>query len=174
MSSQSLRSQPGAVSVALKFAPAQVLIDRGNEIRELIAYRAHEHFERRGRIHGFDFEDWLWAESEVLYPCRHDLKESAEAMVLRAELPGIFTAGQLEVSVEPRRLMISGKRQVDAICADDKGEHAQKMAERIFRVHDLIVAIDPSSTTATLEDEILEIVMPKSAQKPTKKVEVTT
>lgn len=31
-----------------------------------IAERAHELFEYRGRVHGYDWEDWLQAEHEIL------------------------------------------------------------------------------------------------------------
>lgn len=161
MSSQPLSRQPGGTPVTLKLAPAEVLINREDEIRELIARRAYELFERRGRAYGFDVDDWLWAESELLYPCSHALKESPGAIVLHAELPGIFTADQLEVSIEPRRLMVSGETKVDAIYGDDKGDHAQRVPERIFRVHNLPVEVDPSKAVATLKGQVLEVVMPK-------------
>lgn len=103
----------------------------------MIARRAYELFERRGRAPGFDVDDWRWAESEVLYPCRHDLKDLPDAILLKAELPGSFTADELEVSIEPRRLMVSGERKVDAIYGDPKGSHAHKMPERIYRVHEV-------------------------------------
>jgi HSP20 family molecular chaperone IbpA len=36
-------------------------------------------------------------------------------------------------------------------------------AQRILRVHELPVDVDPSRATATLKDEALEVVMPKIA-----------
>jgi hypothetical protein len=36
------------------------------DLNSLIAHRAYVLFEQRGRIHGFDFEDWLRAEREIL------------------------------------------------------------------------------------------------------------
>lgn len=147
----------------VKPVPAQVLIERGKEIHDLIARRAYEIFERRGRVHGSAISDWLLAESEMLYPCRHDLKELPEGLVLRAEMPGSFTTTELELSVEPRRLMVSGKKIVDAIYGDQQGGHLRRLPERIFRVHELPIEIDPSRTTATLRGDFLEVVMPKTA-----------
>jgi len=36
------------------------------DLQEQIERRAYELFEQRGRIHGFDIDDWLQAENEVL------------------------------------------------------------------------------------------------------------
>jgi outer membrane protein TolC len=36
------------------------------ELEEKIKRRAYELYEQRGRIHGFDVDDWLQAENEVL------------------------------------------------------------------------------------------------------------
>ncbi len=36
------------------------------DIQAAIAQRAHELYEYRGRVHGYDWEDWLKAEQEIL------------------------------------------------------------------------------------------------------------
>jgi outer membrane protein TolC len=36
------------------------------DLQEQIERRAYELYEQRGRIHGFDIDDWLQAENEVL------------------------------------------------------------------------------------------------------------
>ncbi len=36
------------------------------DLQEQIKHRAYEIYEERGRIHGFDIDDWLQAENEVL------------------------------------------------------------------------------------------------------------
>lgn len=95
MNAQPLRRDRSSNAVMLKFVPAPVLREREKRIRDLIARRAYEIFERRGSSHGSDISDWLWAESELLFPCRHDLKETPDAFVLEAEMPGGFTADEL-------------------------------------------------------------------------------
>jgi HSP20 family molecular chaperone IbpA len=71
---------------------------------------------------------------------------------------------------------VSGERQVGALHGDSEGIHLQKEAQRILRVHDLPVDVDPSKTTATLKDEVLEVVMPKAgaAEKPRDKAKETS
>ena len=145
----------------VKLVVADVLLKQKNEIQNTIARRAYELFEGRGSAHGHDIDDWIEAEAEVLYPCRHDLKQSGEAIVFRADLPSSFAATQLNVSVEPRRLMVSGERESDVICGGDEPAHFEKKTQRIFGVEELPVDVDPSRTTAKLKGETLEIVMPK-------------
>ena len=148
---------------AVKLVPAQDLAQRAIDIHDMIARRAYALFEGRGGVHGHDIDDWTAAESELLYACRHDLQESAEAVILRAKLPSSFAADQLKVSVEPRRLTVSGEKEFDLISAVDEPAHNEERTQRVFRVEELPVDVDPSRTTARLAGATLEIVMPKVA-----------
>jgi len=150
-------------TIPVKLVPADVLLNRKNEIQNMISRRAYELFKSDGSVHGRDIDDWIEAEVEVLHPYRHGLKKSVEAIVFKAELPGSFRADQLNVSVEPRRLMVNGEREQDVICGGDTPAHMEKRTERIFGVEELPVNVDPSRATATLKGEILEIVMPRVA-----------
>jgi hemerythrin-like domain-containing protein len=60
---------------------------------EAIARPAYRIVAHRGSGHGRNIDDWLQAESEVVHPCRCDLRESTEAISVRAEVPGILSAG---------------------------------------------------------------------------------
>lgn len=145
----------------VKVIPAQVLANRFNDIHDMVARRAYELFESRGCVNGHDLDDWHQAEHELLFPCRHDLKDSAEGIILHAEMPNSFTAEQLKVGVEPRRVIVSGEREVSMLCGDGEGTHTEKRAQRVFRVHDLPVEVDPSRSTAVLRGDILDVQMPK-------------
>ena len=149
--------------IAVKILPPQDLANRASEVHAMIARRAYELFANRGCEHGQDLQDWLAAESDIVHVCRHDLRESDEAVVLRAELPNSFKADQLLVSVEPRRLVVSGERELDTICGGHYTAHIEKRTRRILRMHDLASTVDPSKASATLQGETLEIVMPKVA-----------
>jgi hypothetical protein len=85
----------------VKLVAADVLLNRKDEIQNVIAHRAYELFEGHGRTNGRDVDDWIEAEVEVVRTYRHDLKKSPEAIVFKAELPFSFTVDQLNVSVEP-------------------------------------------------------------------------
>ena len=147
----------------VKLVTPGILLKRKNEIQNMIARRAYVLFESRGFAHGHDVDDWIEAEVELLHPYRHDLKESVETIVYRADLPSSFAAAQLNVSVEPRRLIISGEKELEVTCVGDAPTHMEKRTQRIFGVEELPVDVDPSRATAKLKGEILEIVMPKVA-----------
>ena len=147
----------------VNLVPPAILLDRKQELHSRIARRAYEIFESHGKEHGRHLDDWLQAESEVMYTCRHDLRESDLAFTLRAEVPGSFTPEQLRVSVEPHRLMVSGERELDVLRGDSSGTHTEKRLQYIFGAHDLSNEVDPAKAKATLRREVLEIVMPKVA-----------
>jgi HSP20 family molecular chaperone IbpA len=150
----------------VKIALAQDLANRVNEVHEMIALRAYELFAGRDGEHGRELEDWLQAESDVLHVCRHDLRESTDAVILHADLPCSFTADQLKVSVEPCRLIVSGETELDVICGGHEPAHTEKRTRRILLMHDLPEIVDPLKTTASLKGETLEIVMPKVTAEP--------
>lgn len=147
----------------VRLVPAEILAHRRKEIEGLIAQRAYQLFERRGFQHGRDVEDWLQAENEIIHWCRHDLRESDEAITLRAEMPSAYSADQMIVSIEPLRLTVSGERDIEVGYSDGVNTGTRVEPRRIFRAHDLSVEVNPSTSTASLRDNILEVVMPKAA-----------
>ena len=58
---------------------------------------------------GHGAEDWLKAELESLDAVHIELTQSGDRIEVKAEMPG-FAEKEVEVSVEPRRLTIAGKR----------------------------------------------------------------
>ncbi len=166
---QSTGLQPAKAPAPLKLVTTEDLFDRVQDIYDSIARRAFEIFESRGHADGYDFDDWLRAESELLHPLHVDLADSGDALAVQAEVPG-FSLNELEVSVEPRRLTISGKRQGKDERKSGKTIYAERCSDQVLRVLDLPANVDPAKTTATLKDGVLELVMPKTVQG--KKVQV--
>ena len=82
--------------------------DLAEQIRETLAHRACEIFERRGRMHGHDLEDWWQAESEILRELPSEINESPEHILVRIELTGLDPT-TLQVGVEPRRVVLRGR-----------------------------------------------------------------
>jgi HSP20 family molecular chaperone IbpA len=153
--------QQREAGIPVQLITADILHNRKAELDLMIARRAFELFEGRGGDHGHDVDDWITAELELLRPYRHYLKESTEAVVFHADLPCSFTPDQFNISVEPRRLMVSGERELEVTCVGDFPTRVEKRTQRIFRMEELPVDVDPSETIATLKGEQLEIMMPK-------------
>jgi HSP20 family protein len=136
------------------------LAERMGQISAAIARRAYELFEARGSEDGHDWQDWFRAESELLAPVPVKVAETDQELHVRAEVPG-FTDKDVEVRVEPRRLIICGKKQQTS--EQEKGRAGSRVerSDEIVRVVDLPHEIDPDKVRATLENEMLTITLPK-------------
>ncbi len=146
-------------STPLKLVDSQQITKHEQETRGLIARRAYELFEGRGRAPGNELDDWFRAEAEMLQPLKLDLTESNDAFAVRTPVPG-FKASELMVAVDPRRLTIAGKHDSGVETKDaEKGRTAE--AHHLFHVLDLGAEIDPSRVAAGLRGDMLELVLPK-------------
>jgi len=140
------------------------------ELHEMISRRAFELFEKGGGIFGRDLDNWFKAESELLHPVNISIDETDEGLKVQAEVPG-FKAEELEVSVEPHRLTITGVRKaMKEEKKKGKTVYSERSAERIMRVVELPVEVNTEVVSAVLKDGVLEFTMPKAA--PAKKITI--
>jgi HSP20 family protein len=132
---------------------ASDFLERADSIFEGISRRAYEIFEGRGPLLGGDAEDWFQAERELLHPVHVQVGETAEALEIRAEVPG-FNEKELSVNVEPNRLVIAGKREREA--EQTKGEtiYSEICQNQIMRVIELPAEVQTDKVTATLANGI--------------------
>jgi HSP20 family protein len=157
-------------SADLNLVSVHELFEHTQDVSDLIGRRAFEIFESRGKVHGNDREDWLLAESELLTPVKFHLSESGEQLTVRAEVPG-FNREEIKVSLEPHRLSVSGKAQLEDHHSG-KQIHSHRHRQLMFRVIDLPCEVDLSKARATFNDGSLEVVMPRAA--PAKSLRVET
>ena len=136
-----------------------------------IARRAFEIFDGNGRLFGNDLHDWFQAEAELLRPLHVEMTDSDESLNIQAEVPG-FGPKDLEVSVEARRLTITGKRETKEEKKAKKTVYKERCSDEILRVVDLPAEINTEKVKATLENGVLSLEMPKAA--PAKKIAVET
>jgi len=137
-----------------KFVAIDHLKNRINALRERIARRAFEIFQRHGSTNGSDLDDWLQAEAELCQSVRVEVTELDDALIVHAAVAAC-SADDLEVCVEPLRLIITGKRAAS-------GEEAS--SDQILVVFSLRTAVDPTRVAATLQNDILELVMAKASR----------
>ena len=168
------RSSPESsieISADVNLVSVHELFEHTQDVFNLIARRAFEIFENRGHVHGNDREDWFLAESELLTPVKFHLSESGERLTARAEVPG-FHRQEIKVSLEPRRLSISGKTEPLENQKSEKHPHSHRHAQLMFRVIDLPCEVDLAKAKASFNDGRLEVVMPKAD--PARSVRVET
>jgi HSP20 family protein len=169
MKESGLAVQPARDTVIRKAEPVD-LVERMNNLYDRIAKRAFEIFDGDGRRHGRDLAHWYQAEVEFLHPLHIEVSESAEALTVRAEVPG-FKAEELKINVEPRRVTITGERKTREESKTKKTIYSETCSDQILRVVDLPAAVDTEKAKATLKDGMLELDVPKSAPAKTVRIE---
>jgi HSP20 family protein len=146
-----------------KIVKFETLADRIDDIFSTIARRAYEIFEGNGHQHGHDVEDWFKAEAELLHPVNIEIVETDQTLEVKAEVPG-FSEKELELSVEPQRLTITGKHETSKKEKKGKTVYSERSASTILRVVALPLDVDTAKVSATLRNGILHITAPKSAK----------
>ena len=150
----------------VKAAKIEGSLERMEQLYGAISRRAFELFEKEGRVDGHHLRHWLEAERELLHPVHMKLEDAGGELVVRAELPG-FTASDIEVSVEPRRVIITGKRESKEEDKQGDAVYVEQCSDEIFRTMDLPVEVNVMKVTATLKDGVLNVQLPKAeATKP--------
>ena len=149
----------------------QRLLQRMKEVSEAIGRRAYEFFERRGQEIGWDIDDWLHAECELLRRVPIEISEDDKVLKIRAEVPG-FSAKDIQISVEPRRIIISGQSQTTEDQETAKTVTSEWKSNEIFRALELPAEVDPAKATAAVKDGILELSIEKAVAAGAVAVEV--
>ena len=155
------RSQSSNQPAILKLLDGDPFLQRMGEIHDILARRAYELFDGRGRQHGHDLEDWLHAESELLNPVPLEISDAEEQVIVRADVPG-FKENEIEVRVEPHCLNISGKREQSRDQTTRKTVYSERRSNEVCRVLDLPEEIESDKVKAQLRDGILEVTLPKA------------
>jgi HSP20 family molecular chaperone IbpA len=128
------------------------ILDTMNETRELIAQRAYEIYESRGRAHGSDQEDWFAAEGEILPRLPIEYREVDGSLRLTAQVP-TFKANDLEVILGHQRAVLCGVQSNLDHASDDQKR------KRIMRIVELPFEVDPICASATLQSGTLEVTL---------------
>ncbi|MFZ0911381.1 MAG: Hsp20 family protein [Candidatus Acidiferrales bacterium] len=161
MNEKATATQMAPVATSVKLVEPSILLDRRNQIHDSIELRAFEIFQNNGGILGRELDDWFRAEEELLHPVHLSLTESEDAFTVGVEVPG-FSAEQLQVSLEPRRLMISGKKEISK---DEEMKakivYREQCSDEILRVIDLPAEVDAAKATAILKHGVLQLKLPK-------------
>ena len=122
-------------------------------IQSTVANRAYQIFEKRGCKHGFDFEDWMSAERELL---RDDFDGNTSEFHFLLECPRVpevttilsLTAHSLVVFRSHTRLVSKANNRPD-----------------VLSVHVLPEEIDPAQADVKALDGLLHVYLPKKNNK---------
>jgi HSP20 family molecular chaperone IbpA len=111
---------------------------------------------------GYELEDWLAAERDVLYSPPCVLTETQDEIRLQAAVPCV-DAKSLQVDVMPRSITIEGRRLKTKARLGEKIHLREFGREQLLRQLDLPARINPKYAKATLENGVLNITAKKAA-----------
>jgi HSP20 family protein len=136
-----------------------VAFTRWDPLRDLLALH-----EQLGHLVGTDAPGWT-------PPV--DLYETPREYVLTAELPGL-SRDQIDIHAEESRIVIRGARASapgrDIPC--EQFHRVERGHGRFQRAFSLPEPIDVNAVTADLKDGILTVVIPKAAERGTRRIDV--
>ena len=156
-----LEKKPATTTTSPFFVEAEKLLEEMKEVSQSVAKRAYELFDTRGRELGHELEDWFCAEFELMRWVPVELKEADGKIVVRAEVPG-FNAANIKISVEPKLLTISGKKEETKENEDAKRYISELRANQFCRTLTLPKTVDATKAQAALKDGVLELTLPKA------------
>jgi HSP20 family protein len=110
------------------------------------------------------------AASEAL-PIRVDVKETAEAYTVAAELPGV-RKDQIAVEIEGNEVTISAETKRDAAREGEKYLRVERFYGKTARRFALPQELDESKAQARFTDGVLELTLPKKAAVTGRKIDI--
>jgi HSP20 family protein len=165
---QTMKQQAPASPI---FVEAEKLFEQMKEFSHSVARRAYGYFEARGREFGHDLEDWFRAESELMRRVPVEVKDADGRITVRAEVPG-FAADEIKISVEPQRLVISGKSEKTTEENKKQTLLSEFRSNQFCRELMLPAEVEPDKTAAVLKDGVLELAFAKAPESKPVAVEV--
>jgi hypothetical protein len=118
-------------------------------IQSTIAKRAYQIFEKRGCKHGFDLEDWMFAEKELLLDDFDGNMSEFHFLLEGPQNPEVTTI----LSVTTRSLVVFRSHTPLVPKADNRPD--------VLSVHILPEEIDPAQANVKAVDGLLHVYMPK-------------
>ena len=101
-----------------------------------------------------------------------DLVETEGAYVLRADLPGV-SEGDVSIEFDHDVLTISGERKSEREERKSGYYRVERSSGSFRRSLSLPEGVDPEAVTATFDKGVLEVTVPKPAQRTPRKVQIT-
>jgi len=108
--------------------------------------------------------------AETFFTPPSNIWEQKDAYVLEVEMPGVNKQG-LDVTVEGNELVIIGHRSDQPLTGTPVVRESRPVAYR--RVFELDPSIDAGKMSATIDQGILRLTLPKAEQVKPRKIEVS-
>ena len=163
---------PTTVPVVLSVPESESLVERTlREVRNTVERRAYELAQYRNFYPGGEVDDWYRAESELLRFVPIEIIDEEKDLKVIAETPG-FNVNDIEIHVEPRRLLIRGETEQTHESANGGIAYSERQGQQMFRVVNLPTQVDSDQARATVTNGVLQVTLPKAEINKSKRVQV--
>lgn len=115
--------------------------------------------------------DWGGFNHNLEFAPRFDVKETKDAYVIRADLPGVREE-ELEVSLSGNLLTISGKREEEHWDEGDSYHAMERSYGSFARSFTIPDGVDAASITADLKNGVLSVQLPKKGDAQPKRIAI--
>lgn len=105
------------------------------------------------------------------YTPQFDVKETKDAYLFRADLPGVKEQ-DIEVTLNQNRLVVSGKRESEAEEKSETYYHCERSYGSFMRSFSLPAGVDADHCQAELKHGVLTINVPKTGELAAKKIAI--
>ena len=100
-----------------------------------------------------------------------DLTETANSLILRAEIPGVYPK-DLEIDIVDTLLTIRGETKQEIVGEDENRHRIERRYGSFYRTLQLPCRVILDDVKATYKKGILKIIMPKCAPEETRKIKI--
>ncbi len=97
----------------------------------------------------------------VIWAPLMDFYELDNKYILNAEIPGVERK-DIKVELYGPELIIRGERKIDAVCAKESYHRLEGHRGKFLRTFSLHAPVDSNRIQITLEDGVLNVVLPKT------------
>ena len=158
-----MSSQAGAVT-AREF-PTTIPINHENRrvvdsLKQKVARRAYELFERGGRAEGNDMRHWLQAESEILSKIP-EIRETSSSYTVNVPVQG-FKPDEIYVGVDANRTLVLAETP-DTADGRSKSQQPGFSRESLFLAADWPAPVDQATASAQIKNGSLILTVKRVA-----------
>ena len=100
-----------------------------------------------------------------------DLYEDRDQLVVKVEVPGLKKE-DIDISLHEGVLAVSGERKADETYENAETHHSELFVGRFHRALSLPVAVQAEKTSASYQDGVLTITLPKAEEAKPKQIKV--
>ncbi|HKP82107.1 MAG TPA: DUF2934 domain-containing protein [Pyrinomonadaceae bacterium] len=159
-SQKPFQAPPSSDVTAIKFVGVENFREQLNELSQVIAARAYEKYERRGRADGHALEDWCCAEREIGRLVPVGIFEHPDQMEINVRLLGCLSQ-EIEACLEPHRLFVRARKGAENSQTSSADNETKRHFNCLFLALTLPKQIDPNKATARFENGDLFLTLPK-------------